>query len=227
MNKLIDRVNLVRSRVIRPKVMQTKGYQFRTGKKKVHLQDKNLFLTIFLSGFVIGVMYITVFGKAAVHSTTLMSDYFFSKYQHMEYASEELFLYTLKARLSTFTMLWLTGLTVLGTVVAYGYLFWIGAALGITITTAAMKMGIQGIILCIVSGLPHFVLYVPVGCWILKKICEMSGSREVKVRQWNGSKRLLYSYLFVWLIGALLFFIGVFLESYVNPFFLKTFLKKF
>lgn len=195
-------------------------------RKGIRFQDKNLFLGLFLSGFAVGVLYIAVFGKAAAHSTTLMSTYFFSKYKRMEFVSEELFLYTLKARMSAFTVLWLAGLTVLGAFVAYAYLFWIGAALGISFTTAAMKMGAQGILLCVASGLPHFVLYVPAGCWLLKKICEMSGSREVKLRQWNNNRRIFYSYLLVWLIGAVLFFAGAFLESYVNPLFLKTFLRK-
>jgi len=193
--------------------------------KKIQCRDRSPFLALFLSGFVLGVLYIAVFGKAAVHGTSLMSPYFFSKYQSIEFVTEDLFLYTLKSRLSTFTILWLTGLTVLGTVVAYLYLFWIGAALGITATTAALKMGIQGIILCIGSSLPHFVLYVPLVCWILKKICEMSGKQEGRIRQWGNGKRHFYSYLAAWLIGALLFFAGSFLESYVNPIFLKTFLN--
>ena len=194
--------------------------------KGLHIRDRNLFLGLFLSGFVVGVFYITIFGKAAVHSTTLMSTYFFSKYKRMEFVSEELFLYTLKSRMSAFTVLWITGLTVFGTAVVYAYVVWIGAALGITITTAAMKMGAQGILLCAASGLPHFVLYVPSCCWLLRKICEMSGKRELKMRQWNNSKKLFYSYLLVWLMGAMLFLAGAFLESYVNPLFLKTFLKK-
>ena len=83
--------------------------------KGYSLSGRSLFLTLFLSGFAAGVLYITLFGKAAAHETTLMSAYFFSKYQQVEFASEELFWYTLKARMSVFTILWLTGLTVLGT----------------------------------------------------------------------------------------------------------------
>jgi uncharacterized membrane protein SpoIIM required for sporulation len=185
---------------------------------------KNIFLALFLSGFLIGVAYIAVFGREAVQSTSLMSRYFFSKYEYMEPIQEEIFLYVLKRRLSAFTVLWLTGLTILGTAAACCYLFWLGAALGITLTTAAMKMGLQGIGLCLASGLPHFVLYVPAVYWCLNQVCEMSGSREVKLRQWN-SKRKFYAYVLVWIIGILLFLTGSFLETYVNPFFLKTFLK--
>ena len=102
------------------KGLRMKGYS---------LSGRSLFLTLFLSGFAAGVLYITLFGKAAAHETTLMSAYFFSKYQQVEFASEELFWYTLKARMSVFTILWLTGLTVLGTAAVCVFLFWIGAAL--------------------------------------------------------------------------------------------------
>ncbi len=194
--------------------------------KGIQLKNRDFFLTLFLAGFAMGVLYITVFGKEAVHQTSLLSPYFFSKYERLEFAPEELFLYTFKSRLSTFLVLWLTGLTVLGTLAAYSYLLWIGAALGITMTTAAMKMGLPGIILCIAGSLPHFVLYVPAVYWILKKICEMSGNQERKFRQWNSGKKQFFSYIIVGIFGILLLFAGAFLESYVNPFFLKPFLKK-
>ena len=115
--------------------------------KEIRLKGRSLFLTLFLLGFVAGVLYITLFGRAAVHETTLMSSYFFTKYQQVEFASDELFLYTLKARISVFTILWLTGLTVLGMAAVCVFLFRIGAALGITVTTAAVKMGPAGILL--------------------------------------------------------------------------------
>lgn len=194
--------------------------------RKVRFRDRSPFLPLFLSGFVAGVLYLAFFGKTAVYETSLMSSYFFSKYSYVEFVKEELFLYILKSRLSTFTILWLTGLTVLGTLAVYLYLFWIGAALGITVTTAAMKMGMKGIGFCIASSLPQVILYVPAVCWILKKICEMSEGREWTMRQWSNGKRRFYSYLAVWLLGTLLFLAGAFLESYVNPLFLKTFLKK-
>lgn len=191
----------------------------------IHLKGRSLFLTLFLLGFAAGVLYITLFGRAAVHETTLMSAYFFSKYQQVEFASDELFLYTLKSRLSVFTILWLTGLTVLGMAAAYVTVFWIGAALGITVTTAAIKMGPAGILLCIAAGLPHFILYAAAGVWILKKTCSMSGSREWRTRQWTDGKKIFYSYALVWIAGAGIFLAGAFLESYVNPLFLKTVLS--
>lgn len=188
--------------------------------KGLQIRSRSPFLTLFLSGFAAGVLYIVLFGRAAVHETTLMSAYFFSRYQQIEFASEELFVYTLKSRLCAFTGLWLAGLTVVGAAAVYGALIWTGSALGITVTTAAMKMGASGILLCIVSALPHFVLYVPACCWLLRRICLMSSAKEWRTRS------VLFQYLAVWVIGLLVFMAGAWLESYVNPAFLKTVLRR-
>ena len=183
------------------------------------------FLTVFLSGFAAGVLYMVVFGRAVVHETTLLSRYFFSKYQQVEFASGELFLYILKSRMSAFTLLWLTGFTFFGTAASLLALAWVGISLGITMTTAAMKLGFSGMLICLASGLPQLILYVPAAAWLLRKISEMSENRERRSSRYSGGRGQLLSYLLVWLLGFFLFFLGSLLESYVNPLFLRAVLK--
>ena len=84
------------------------------------------------------------------------------------------------------------------------------------------KMFPAGILLCIAAGLPHVILYIPAGCWLLKRICAMPAGGEWRGRQWRDGKGMFYRYLLVWLAGAVVFLAGAFLESYVNPLFLKT-----
>ena len=184
------------------------------------------FLPVFLTGFAAGVLYMALFGRSVVHETTLLSRYFFSKYQQVEFASGELFLYILKSRMSAFTLLWLTGFTFFGTAASLLALAWVGISLGITMTTAAMKMGFSGMLICLASGLPQLVLYVPTVAWIFRKISEMSENREWRrCRRYSGGRGQLFSYLLVWLLGFFLFFLGSLLESYVNPLFLRAVLK--
>lgn len=183
------------------------------------------FLPVFLTGFAAGVLYMALFGRSVVHETTLLSRYFFSKYQQVEFASGELFLYILKSRMSAFTLLWLTGFTFFGTVASLLALAWVGISLGITMTTAAMKMGFSGMLICLASGLPQLILYVPAAAWLLRKISEMSENRERRSSRYSGGRGQLLSYLLVWLLGFFLFFLGSLLESYVNPLFLRAVLK--
>lgn len=183
------------------------------------------FLPVFLTGFAAGVLYMALFGRSVIHETTLLSRYFFSKYQQIEFASGELFLYILKSRMSAFTLLWLTGFTFFGTAASLLALAWVGISLGITMTTAAMKMGFSGMLICLVSGLPQLILYVPAAAWLLRKISEMSENRERRSSRYSGGRGQLLSYLLVWLLGFFLFFLGSLLESYVNPLFLRAVLK--
>lgn len=183
------------------------------------------FLPVFLTGFAAGVLYMALFGRSVVHETTLLSRYFFSKYQQVEFASGELFLYILKSRMSAFTLLWLTGFTFFGTAASLLALAWVGVSLGITMTTAAMKMGFSGMLICLASGLPQLILYVPAAAWLLRKISEMSENRERRNSRYSGGRGQLLSYLLVWLLGFFLFFLGSLLESYVNPLFLRAVLK--
>lgn len=183
------------------------------------------FLPVFLAGFAAGVLYMALFGRSVVHETTLLSRYFFSKYQQVEFASGELFLYILKSRMSAFTLLWLTGFTFFGTAASLLALAWVGISLGITMTTAAMKLGFSGMLICLASGLPQLILYVPATAWLLRKISEMSENRERRSSRYSGGRGQLLSYLLVWLLGFFLFFLGSLLESYVNPLFLKAVLK--
>lgn len=183
------------------------------------------FLPVFLTGFAAGVLYMALFGRSVVHETTLLSRYFFSKYQQVEFASGELFLYILKSRMSAFTLLWLTGFTFFGTAASLLALAWVGISLGITMTTAAMKLGFSGMLICLASGLPQLILYVPAAAWLLRKISEMSENRERRSSRYSGGRGQLLSYLLVWLLGFFLFFMGSLLESYVNPLFLRAVLK--
>lgn len=183
------------------------------------------FLPVFLTGFAAGVLYMALFGRSVVHETTLLSRYFFSKYQQVEFASGELFLYILKSRMSAFTLLWLTGFTFFGTAASLLALAWVGISLGITMTTAAMKLGFSGMLICLASGLPQLILYVPAAAWLLRKISEMSENRERRSGRYSGGRGQLLSYLLVWLLGFFLFFLGSLLESYVNPLFLRAVLK--
>lgn len=186
---------------------------------------RKTFLPVFLTGFAAGILYMVFFGRAAAHETTLMSRYFFSRYQQVELASGELLWYILKSRVSFFTLLWLTGFTFFGTTAAFLSLAWMGAALGITLTTAAMKLGFMGILICLASGLPQVFLYVPALAWLLQKICETSENRPWKGQRYSGNSRQMMPYLLVWGLGFLLLLAGSLLESYVNPIFLKLILK--
>ena len=109
----------------------------------------------------------------------------------------------------------LWGLCILGTfrwrkiVVATG-LLWTGFLTGILTVSAVMQLGIKGILFCIVALFPHMVFYgLAYGIVLLYLY-------HYPRKQWNVSKTVFV---------ILMLFLGVVLETYVNPFLMKWVLK--
>ena len=175
---------------------------------------KKKLLSFFLTGFVLGVFYILLLGRSQ-NSNMLMSSYSFSKYQYMEYSPLDLLGYILKSRLSVLVFLWLMGLTVIGSMTVLLFGLWVGFSFGLILTMAVTKLGMAGIILCLISMLPQYLVYIPAFLFGLLRIYEMS-----RIKKWNGA------YVGAFGVTCFLVILGAFLESYVNPLFLKLLLKK-
>lgn len=177
-------------------------------------QKKKKLTAFFMTGFVLGVLYMILLGNAE-NSNMLMSSYFFSKYQYMEFAPMQLFGYILKSRLSLLIFLWLMGLTVVGSMTVLLFGLWAGFSFGLILTMAVIKLGIAGILLCVISMFPQYLIYFPAFLYGLLRIYEMSQQKK-----WNSA------YLVSFGLTAVLIVAGVLLESYVNPALLKLLLSR-
>lgn len=186
----------------------------RFGKEKERAEKKKKLLAFFLTGFALGVFYIMILGKTE-NSNMLMSSYFFSKYQYMEYEAWELMKYILKSRVSVLVFLWLMGMTVLGSMTALLFSWWVGFSMGLILTMAVVRLGIAGILLCVISTLPQYLIYVPAFVFGLVRVYEAGQSRKLSVQ-----------YGIAFLVAVVLVLLGCFLESYINPVFLKSLIRK-
>lgn len=175
---------------------------------------KKKLLLFFLTGFVLGVFYIVILGKSE-NSNMLMSSYFFSKYQYMTYSPVDLLGYILKSRIPLLLFLWLMGLTVIGTMTVLLFTLWAGFSLGLILTMAILKLGIAGIILCLISMFPQYIIYFPAFSFGLLRIYEIA-----------QTKRPTMAYVLAFGFTVLLILAGAILESYVNPLLLKALIKK-
>ena len=89
------------------------------------------------------------------------------------------------------------------------FLLWTGFSSGMLLTMAVVGMGVKGILLCVVGILPHFLCYIP-ACIVVLWYCWMYPRN-----QWNRQKTVFV---------ALMLMMGLILESYVNPVWMKAFL---
>ena len=77
-------------------------------------------------------------------------------------------------------------------------------------TSSVLKMGVKGIILCLIALTPHFIFYIAGYMILLWYFFSYPESR------WNLSKT----------VSFLLFIaVGILLECYVNPVIMQMFLK--
>lgn len=150
-----------------------------------------------------------------------------------------LFYYVLKERFALVLFMIFAASTYLGFVIDRGVLLWLGAGAGALFANAALRYGLKGIVLVVVSLLPHFLLYVPafIGliCWC-EKLYGTIYLRKNFHRQKEGRgvtikhlKLLTHEMGFLFKLSAVtaIFLMGCVLESFINPYFLLSFIKKF
>ena len=95
-------------------------------------------------------------------------------------------------------------------IAAYLFLLWAGLASGMILTSALLMLGVKGLILCVISMLPHFLCYIPAYAMLLLYLF------RYPVSEWNSTKTLSF---------VLFLTMGIVLECLVNPVLLKMFLR--
>lgn len=181
-----------------------------------------------LGAFVAGILMANLMGREAVSNAGILNDYFVEKFQYTEVSGENLFFYIIGERVPLVLLLLALTLTTLGMVGGILTLGWQGFSVGFMLSTAIAKYGVKGMLLVLGGLFPQYLFYFPVYilyCYLANYLRQ----RVNKDRIGNGSDR---GYILgAWLVAAagllILFLMGIFLESYVNPVILKKILKIF
>lgn len=181
-----------------------------------------------LGAFAAGILLANLMGREAVSNAGILNDYFVEKFQYTEVSPQSLFFYIIGERVPLLLLLLALTLTTLGVVGGITMLGWQGFSVGFMLSTAIAKYGVKGMLLVLGGLFPQYICYMPVYilyCYLANYLRQ----RLSKDRMGNGSDR---GYIVgAWLVAAagllLLFVMGIFLESYINPLILKKILKIF
>ena len=173
------------------------------------LHSKKQMLAFFLPGFLLGILYVNFIVKQYIAEPGIFSTYFLRQYAAVEIIAGEYMLYLVRVRL--FPALLLAGMafTKLRKLGAAAFLLWTGFSSGMLLTMAVVGMGVKGIILCVVGILPQFLCYIP-ACIVVLWYCWMYPRNR-----WNKQKTVFV---------ALMVLMGLVMEAYVNPIWMKAFL---
>ena len=181
-----------------------------------------------LGAFVAGIFLANLMGREAVSNAGILNDYFVEKFQYTEINGQNLFFYVVGERIPLLLLLLSLTLTSLGMAGGILMLSWQGFSVGFMLSASIAKYGVKGILLVLGGVFPQYLFYFPVYvlyCYLTVHLRQ----RLNRDKAGNGSER---GYIYgAWLIAAvgllLIFVMGIFLESYINPVILKKILKIF
>lgn len=175
------------------------------------IQENKRFLVLFcMLGFLIGIVYANLMSKDYIMSMGIFNEFFLNQYSQAEISIPEFMWYVARIRVMPAVLVTTLCCTKLRRGVVAGFLVWTGFCGGMIMTAAVLKMGIKGLILCLIALAPHFVFYIAGYLILLWYFFTYPESR------WNLSKTVS---------TGLFIIVGILLECYVNPIIMELFLK--
>lgn len=175
---------------------------------KLERKEKNLWMMVFLAGFLAGIAVICMFYEELVIGSGFLEAAFLSGIQYLQINQNGLLLYALKQRLQIAAFLVLLSAAGAAGAGIILLLVWAGISAGTVLTVLSMRYGVKGLLFFLSCILPQQILLIP-GYLMLMDWCYRRLER----------KKLL--------IPLLVVIMGCFLESYVNPYIFKVVLKIF
>jgi len=155
-----------------------------------------------MTGFLSGIIYINVFAKQSYLSMGIFDTYFLEQYSVSGFNTSNYIFYISKIRIIPVITLAILAATNLKRIAGICWLLWTGFSCGLILTTAVLKMGIRGIILCILAMFPHFI------CYFMVYLILIMYMFSFPVTKWNHSKTIYM---------ALFLLLGIITECLFNP----------
>lgn len=169
----------------------------------VKVQEIKKITTIIITlGFLGGILYVNMFAKNYVLSMGIFSDYFLSQYAGNSIKIDEYIWYILRIRILPIMIMIIIGNTCYRRIAGTIFILWTGFLSGVILSTAVLKLSIKGVVLCVISVLPHFICYVAAYAMLLVYSLTYPNTK------WNKTKT----------ISLILFvMLGIISECYINP----------
>lgn len=118
-------------------------------------------ILIYMLGFFLGIIYLNVASTRYVVDVGIWSEWFRRQYLGYDLKSFDYMWYVAQIRLLPAGGLAILGGTKFRKIAAYLFLLWAGLASGMILTSALLMLGVKGLILCVISMLPHFCAIYP------------------------------------------------------------------
>ena len=170
-------------------------------------------LTIFLIGFLIGVIIFICFREQISQYLEVFYNNFVSNLLEYELNYPIFLKKVIAKRVQSFLLMAIFGISVLGIFYVICFLTWKGFFLGFLLASMIFQFGVKGILLGVLYGFPHIFFYLPVMYSMMYKAYCMELNGLKKKEMWRELPVVIL------LLAILL--IGCVLETYVNTWVLK------
>ena len=191
---------------------------------------KNTAKAVMFLAFLIGVLLANFMGREKTAAAGILNDYFIEKYKYIGINRENLFFYIMGERMPVIMLLLIFSFSSLGIVIGMLNFGWIGFSIGFMLSAAVAKYGVGGILLVTGGMFPQYIIYITVYAGYCGLAVFLRKRLQSVIPTGSISREQMRIYGMGILVGVMLllvFITGVFLESYVNPIFLKKILKIF
>ena len=168
------------------------------------------FALYYMLGFCAGILYANLFAKDYIISMGILSEYFLNQYSADDIRIAEYLWYVARIRLTPVFILGALGCTKRKKGAAAAFILWTGFSSGLLFTSAVIKMGVKGIILCLIALVPQFLFYI---AGYLALLWYLYTYPQIR---WNLTKTVIF---------LLLMAVGILLECYVNPVIMQMFIR--
>ena len=196
---------------------------------ETYLKPDILIYIILFAGFLGGMLCSFILkGEESTQLIWLDSVLMYLKYGEVQYG--DMLFFVLQKRLSSIALLFVLCMSGKGKFIMSGLLFPIGGLCGYFITEFIMAKGLMGILLFICCIFPHYLCYAYgyyrllvylIGVRNVKQQINRAGQNKAGEIM-NGEIKYIKK-----LVPFAVVIIGMLLECYVNPIFIKLFLKIF
>lgn len=174
-------------------------------------KSKNQLLFLFLAvGFLIGIIYENVITARSIIPAELFSTSNLQAYLKVDIITEKYLWYVAKERILLLALLCVLSCLPWKKLFVSASLLICGFLTGVLTVSAVLQLGIKGILLCFIGILPQGIFYgMAYGMLFTYWF-------HFPERKWNRVKTIFV---------ILMFMAGIMVETYVNPFLIKLFIR--
>lgn len=207
------------------KIKRWKTYRAMRNREK---REGANWLLFFVFGFFLGVLLVNVKTGYFLEDNLFFGEELLSRLSYTSFHNEQYMVYLLQNRMGILLFLLVAATTIFGIVILYLYVAWFGMSLGILMAVVTIRYGGKGILIFFAALLPQEILYIPAFLMLvnlLHDLCAVIYFPGKMFRSISTGKKQFFArgaFTYIFLSGVVI--IGVFFESYVNPFILRKIL---